>query len=266
MRLCNVLCSATLATGLVESAVAEPIVTDRPDVTESSAVVERGLVQVEAGYTLVHFEQGQEELDVSSLPATLVRVGLVRGIELRFDWLGYVNESRKENGTRTEDSGAGGSAVGLKLALREEQGGAPQLALIADATLPSGSRSLRAERIDPALRLAASHTLSERLGLGYNVGLGALSVEDAGGDLDTHGLASYSVALGTGWGEKWATFVEIFGAVPTSGPGGPAHLLDGGATYLVSDTVQLDVSAGLGLSDDADDWFFGAGLSFRLPR
>jgi hypothetical protein len=33
----------------------------------------------------------------------------------------------------------------------------------------------------------------------------------------------------------------------------------------MAENVQLDVSSGVGLSDDADDWFIAAGLSVRFP-
>jgi hypothetical protein len=43
------------------------------------------------------------------------------------------------------------------------------------------------------------------------------------------------------------------------------HYLNGGFTYLVSDDIQLDLRAGFGLSDAADDFFAGPGLSIRFP-
>ncbi|MBI2435836.1 MAG: transporter, partial [Candidatus Hydrogenedentes bacterium] len=48
--------------------------------------------------------------------------------------------------------------------------------------------------------------------------------------------------------------------------GGPAHSLDGGFTFLLRENIQWDLFVGVGLSDDADDWFVGTGLCFRFPR
>lgn len=50
-----------------------------------------------------------------------------------------------------------------------------------------------------------------------------------------------------------------------SASGGPSNSFDGGFTYLLRDDLQVDASAGVGLSDDADDWFVGLGLSLRFP-
>jgi len=243
-----------------------PLVTDRPDVTESSETVRRRVVQIEVGYTFVRFELDDETLEISAFPSTLVRVGLDRRVELRFEWLGYVSESREDNGIRTDDSGPGNTALGAKIKLRDERGAAPQLALLVDAVLPTGSKALRTERIDPALRLAASNTFSDRLALGYNVGIAALSIEDDTGEIGTYGIGRYSAALGIGISERWGSFVEFFGFIPLSGPETPVNSFDAGFTYLSSKTVQLDISAGVGLNDNADDWFVGAGFSIRLPR
>ena len=54
--------------------------------------------------------------------------------------------------------------------------------------------------------------------------------------------------------------------MPLSAEGGPAHLLDGGATYLLRPNLQLDVGRRRRHLDDAPDWFAGVGVSVRLPR
>ena len=243
-----------------------PLVTDRPDVTESSETVARGVVQIEAGISFANFSGDGETVGVAAFPSTLIRVGLDRKVELRFEWLGLVSESREVDGSRTDTSGSGNTALGAKIKLREERGAAPQLALLVDAVLPTGSKSFRTERIDPGVRLAGSHTLTDRLGLGYNLGVVALSLEEDDGDADTHALGRYSVALAIGIDERWNSFVEVFGFVPAGGPEPSTHLFDAGFTYLSSKTVQLDLSAGFGLNDAATDWFVGAGFSIRLPR
>jgi hypothetical protein len=265
LRLAMIVVTILLSGPLVAAdSEAPPLITDRPDVTESSEVVDRGLVQVEMGYSFFRFEDGSERLDLWALPGTLVRVGLHDRVELRVEWAGYLRESLDVGGSSHEDSGWGNAALGAKIKLRDEKGAAPQLALLVDAVVPSGTKSFRAERVDPAVRLAGSHTLTERLGLGYNFGFGALTIEEASGDIDTLGLGRYSLALGIGLSEHWGTFVEVFGFMPTSG--GPAHSVDAGLTYLVSRNLQLDLSGGLGVNDRAEDWFVGAGISFRLPR
>jgi hypothetical protein len=258
--------AGTVLGSAAEAAEEPPLVTDRPDVTESSETVARGRVQIEAGITFLNDEQDGESLGIASAPSTLIRVGLDRKVELRFEWLGIVSETRESDGSRTTTSGSGNTGLGAKIKLREERGAAPRLALLVGAVLPTGSEALRAKRIDPGVRLAGSNTLTGRLGLGYNVGVVALSLEEDDGDVDTHALGRYSVSLAMGIDERWNSFVELFGFAPMGGPDPTVHLVDAGFTFLSSPTVQLDLSGGVGLNDSADDWFVGTGLSIRLPR
>jgi hypothetical protein len=65
--------------------------------------------------------------------------------------------------------------------------------------------------------------------------------------------------------ERIGAYVEFFGDVGMSASG-EAHSFDGGFTYLLRENLQLDLFAGVGLSDDADDWFAGTGVSFRFPN
>ncbi len=255
------LAASALVGGSPAATAAEPppLVTDRPDVTESAETVRRGAVQVEIGYGHARVDgDGGVELDRTSFPATLVRVGLGDRVELRVGWDGYVAESLDAGGVETEQTGVADLALGAKVKLREG------LALLVGAGVPSGSRAFRAERVDPAVVLAASHALTDALSLGYNVGYGAETVQDAPGDLDTRGLGRYSASLAIGLTDRWGAFVEAFGFLPADG--GPAHSADAGVTFLASKNVQLDLSGGAGLNERADDWFVGAGISFRVPR
>jgi hypothetical protein len=195
------ICSVCLFALLITAAgSAQPLVTDRPDQTESSVTVDPGKVQVEMGYT--HAEDDETDKVVTdSLPETLVRFGVVDNFELRVAWGGYQWQETTSAGTTTRLDGATDMAAGLKLRFLEEQGWLPETAL----------------------------------GIGLTESLGA--------------------------------FVEFFGDIPTYSHGpGPANLFDGGFTYLLNDNIQLDASAGVGLSQAAEDWFASIGLSFRLPN
>jgi hypothetical protein len=236
----------------VARAAVPEIDTDRPDQTESSALVPPSTFQLEAGAVGSH----DQDVDTLEAPGTLLRYGLLPRLELRLAWGGLV---RQEAGP-SSDTGTADAELGAKVGL------APDLALIAHLSLPVGDEEVGSPRADPAIRVTASHTLTERLGLGWNAGWeAASSTDDAGG---THTLSRwvYTAALGVELGEAWGAFVEVFGDVGASDPGPPAHSLDGGVTYLLRPRVQLDLSAGVGLSDAAPDRFVGLGVSFRLPR
>ena len=169
-------------------------------------------------------------------------------------------------GRRFGASGAGDAAAGVKVALAAEQGRRPESALLVHVGLPVGASEITSDRFDPSWRLSFAHTLSERLSFGYNLGMAWASEETAPGTVETFSFGEYTAALGIGLGDRLGAFVELFGEIPIDAPGGAAHLFDGGFTYLLRPNLQLDLAGGVGLTDDAPDWFVGAGVSWRWPH
>jgi len=241
------------------------LVTDRPDQTESSITVAPGYGQLEFGWT--HVEDDEDvDVRVDSAPETLVRVGMLENLELRFGFDGYIWAEVDSPGARSQrHDGAGDMDIGLKYKLWHEDGWLPQTALLAGTTLPTGARAFSSERFDPSVRLACSHTLSDTLGLGYNLAGIWQSDEDDTGDRDTTASVAYSVVLGIALSQRLGTFIEFFGDAPTAA-GKPANSVDTGFTYLLADNLQIDVLGGVALSEAADDWFIGTGLVYRLPQ
>lgn len=73
------------------------------------------------------------------------------------------------------------------------------------------------------------------------------------------------VSLGVALPRRWSAFVEYFSTLRARGRP-DEHSLDGGFAWLASDDVQLDASAGVGLSEAAPDLFVDVGIACRLPR
>jgi len=240
------------------------LVTDRPDQTESSSTVPYGSIQIEMGW--LYSDEDSEDLETDAFPQALLRYGLAENLELRLGYDGYIWQNAV--GSRAgalDEEGSGDLSAGFKLKLMDEEGWLPETAFISHLGLPTGKAPFSSERVDPDYRLAFSHTLSDRISFGYNLGQAWRTEEDAAGDRDTRNNFIYTAALGVGLTEKLGGFVEFFGDIPTGSDGGPANSFDGGFTYLIADNLQLDISSGIGLSDDADDWFVSAGFSIRFP-
>lgn len=247
------------------AAQAPELVTDRPDRTESAVVVPRGLWQLESGWLYVRDDTGGVDVDRHEVPGSLLRVGLHDRLELRVGWSGYLSERVESGGAARRVEGAGDAEIGAKLALGREAGRRPETAVLMALSLPVGDDELSSDEVDPSVRLAAAHTLSERLDLGYNLGVGWSTVDDGAGGETTVADALYTVALGAELAGALGGFVELFGEVPLSAPGGSRHGLDAGVTYLVRENLQLDAAVGVGLSDDAEDLFTTVGVSWRWP-
>lgn len=241
-----------------EGAIASPqnsIETDRPDQTEASSVVPSGTLQLETGFlrqvTKLHGEQVIAQL----YPTTLVRWGVLEKMELRL-----ILEYQKIQHKGTDNSvsqGFNAVAVGTKINITREGKLLPQIAFIGHLTLPSGSPDFKPTYVAPDFRFSFSHTLSDIISLGYNLGY------EWDGD-SPEGNAIYTLALGADVGKKWGVYAELFGEKPEKGRW--AHSADGGFTFSPRYNIQLDASAGIGLNNLAPDYYVSTGVSFRIPR
>jgi hypothetical protein len=232
----------------------EPIVTDRPDFTESAKVVPLGYRQVELGATYAS-DSGEREWSIGEV---LLRLATGRRTELRIGAPGYL--ALRGNGART--FGLQDFSLGVKVELREA-GDTPRLlepdvALIAATVFPSGSRSVREGKAQPEVKLCFGWDLNERLGLASNLNFGVASEGSS-----SFGQASASVSLGYSVADRVGSFVEWFGVFPGERSGPSVHHMNGGFTYLASDDFQLDARVGFGLSRAAQNRFIGIGLATR---
>lgn len=227
----------------------DPLVSDRPDFTESAVTVAPGRVQVEAGAT--HTETGDSESQ--EIGEVLVRIGVARRLELR---LGLNSWTRVDAPGRADVSGLVDASVGAKLALGETLGWTT--AVLLGTTLPTGSSELRAPDPQPGVVLAAQRDLTGAVSVGANLGY---SYASAGGA--RFGETVASVALGVGVAEATGVFFELYGTVPASAGGPETYYFDTGATYGFGPDLQVDLRVGFGLNSAADDFFAGAGLVWR---
>jgi hypothetical protein len=233
----------------------EPLVTDRPDFTESSSSVGRGVLQLEAGATYVDFVDGPE---VTTLGEALLRWGVLDKLELRLLLPTYAWES----GGGGDSSGFVDTAVGLKYDLKKARGsgviGGMEAALITSTTLPTASGDFSSSELQPVAVVAASWGLAANLGLGMNLGI-ASPVDDD----ERFTSAWISAALGIGLSDTVSVFVELFGFDREEDRGPNTLTFQTGVTHLVSDDLQLDLRAARRLTDSGPDILLGAGLSMR---
>lgn len=232
-----------------------PIITDRPDFTESTETVPAGMVQVEGGYTLA--AGGADR--VHSIGELLVRVGVGSRSELRFDASSYTIASSDGETTRGfEDLGIGAK---VKLVEEAEHPGSvrPALSLLLGTSLPTGARAYRERTLQPEIKLAAGWGLSERLSLGANLNHAWLS---EGGR--RFGQQSASASFGYSLSEKVGSYFEGFAFSPESPSGPTAKYVNGGLTYQVHDGLQLDARGGARVGAASQDYFVGVGLAWRV--
>ena len=232
--------------------VADPLVTDRPDATESSSVVGKAVFQLETGFSFI--DVGSSE--TVELLGTLARIGLSERWEARIAWDGYIDAGS------SKPEGIGDAELGFKYFVQDEKGIRPETALIVHTSIPVGDDAFTSDAFDPSFLLSLAHTTSESTSLGYNVGASLETGDNGFGGETTLASLDYSIALGYDIAERVGGFIEIFGSQGLSAKEDPIQL-DGGFTYLLDDDTQFDLFVGAGLNDDAPDWFAGIGFSKR---
>ena len=251
----NILCLSAHARGQD----GPPLVTDRPDQTESSSVVPRWRLQIETGLSHEWVETGAEEYENNtSYGSTLLRFGLFEFLELRLG-TDLLNHRSKLPGLASRDEfGMSPMGFGFKAALSREEGMRPEVAFIGSWQVPrTGRESFSSDKWQHSYVFAFSHTLSDRWGLGYNLGYQFEGGFDASRFI-------YSLVFGYAPTGRWSIFMEAYGN-KTSGIPLDARA-DAGLTWLAWPCFQLDLSGGLGITEVSPRGFISAGFSWRIPR
>lgn len=245
----------------------DPIVTDRPDFTESTDAVPRGHVQFEGGYTFTLDREHSDRTRNHTVPEALLRIGVLEDLELRLGWEGYsftdsLFDDRTRGGRRTsrEDwsQGATDITVGMKYKLFEQQGWRPHVGVIAQVSAPSGSTELTSGDVDPEVKWLWAYDLADRWGLAGNLNLAAPTDEEG-----RFAQTAASVSASYSWTERLGSYVEYYGFYPNARHADCAHTLNGGVTFLVHDDFQIDLRVGAGLNEEADDFLVGVGFGYR---
>ncbi|MGL6094256.1 MAG: transporter [Fimbriiglobus sp.] len=154
---------------------------------------------------------------------------------------------------------------------------APEMALILQMTVPSGSRDFSAREVLPGVNLLYGwDVIKDRVSVG-----GSTQANSVRGDFEvpdfmglgqavtgkhTYLLLAQSLTVNYTLTEKLGAYTEWFAFFPHSAIGpdiGPEHYLDGGFTYKLTPTFQLDIRAGMGLNRHAADFFAGSGFAVK---
>lgn len=249
-----------LAEDEASTALKEAIVTDRPTDSASPELVPQKSLQVEMGYKFSRFNTESGRTDTQELPDLLARFGISDKVEGRLTATGWTFQ---DTDTGRHD-GFTDVSLGAKFALADERGWRPQMSLLADMSLPVGDSAFTNDYVIPKVLFLATSSLTDRLGLTYNLGPSFVT-RKKNGETRREVTLHYAVALSCAVGRSVSVFGELYG-VFFSGQGLPdRHSFQAGTTVLLSRNVQIDVRGGLGLADNAPDWLAGVGIAFRLP-
>lgn len=225
-----------------------PIEADRPDQTETPSIVPSGMFQVETGFS---YQKNEKSSNSQSLPSILWKYGVNENFELRLISEFVSNESNEE-----KTIGLVPILIGFKTRLCEEKGIIPKTSFIAHISIPKASSTpYKTDYFAPEFRFAMQHTLSEKWNLSYNLG-------SEWNGFSAQPTFIYTLSTGYSMTEKLGSYIELFGFMPQKDTA--IHNFDGGFTYLINNNFMLDLSSGVGITNNAPNYYFAFGFSFRI--
>ena len=240
----------------------EPLVTDRPDFTEATVTVGRGVAQLEFGYTYTYNNSAGESVRAQSYGEPLLRYGVLA------DWLEFrialfpVDVRTAVGSTSNTTGGTEDLYTGFKIALTPQEGIFPEMALIPQMNVPTGSAAFTSNNVEPGLNWLYGWEVSDFISTAGST-QGNRRIDDMGGSY-WEMAQSWTIAYKSC--DNLGAYTEWFGLFPSGAETARVeHFFNGGFTYLINNDVQFDIRAGVGLNNASDDYFVGTGLSVRIP-
>ncbi len=234
--------------------VSEPIITDRPDVTESAHVVPIKMIQFEGGYTFSRNGAARDH----AIGEFLLRIATDTRTELRLG----LNSFHLTHGPDWNTNGLEDLSIGFKHELKNGSKTfnfwRPQVALLVSTSLPTGASAYRKNTLQPMVKLAFDWDISKRLDMGAN-----LSYSYASDQGRRFSQCATTFTFGYALTNRLGIFLETFNFLPGGYRLSNANYVDSGLTYAVTTNYQLDARVGRGLNSARPDYFVGAGAAYR---
>lgn len=240
-----------------------PLVTDRPDTTESPRTVDAGRFQAELealSWTHDH-EDGVTADTLNGFALLKAGINDFMDLELVLEPFRHVKLKDGDSDTRETANGFGDTEVRLKVNLWGNDDGATAFALMPFISIPTHRRDLDADRkVEGGIIAPLDADLGGGWSLGTMLVAGAVHDEESG-DYAAGFVSSATVShdiVG-----DLSGFVEIATFIDTA-PGSPGQAyFDAGLLYGLTPDVQLDCGVNVGLTNESDDVRVFVGISVR---
>jgi hypothetical protein len=247
------------AHGVVMAEPEDSISSDRPDFVDSSDVVGKGVVQLEAGFAQDRNRDAGLRERTSSTPL-LLRIGVADDLELRVETDGRMRY-RADGTDYARERGYGDSALSVKWHVRDGDGAIPSVGIIGQLDFATGSQAFRGEGTRPSVRITGEWDLAPGWSLGVMPGV--MDDRDERGRHFASGMLGAS--LDKEWSDRLHSFLELASQrIARAHNGGTTASFDFGATYLLTKNLQIDAALSRGLNHRTPDYSFTFGLSARL--
>jgi hypothetical protein len=225
----------------------DEIVTDRPDVTNSSIVVPVGSFQSENGVNLSSKDSGRTIDGTNSR----WRLGLAPCFEILVDLPTYFTNVRVPG-----SSGFSDVAPAVKWQISPVPGKI-DLSITAGVFLPTGAADIAGRGAQPYLQFPWSWELRDGWGLS-----GMFTEFFRPTDLTSKRITEATFVIEKKLTDKMSVFTEYVGDYPDGAS--PSQLMNSGMVYHLTRLQQIDFHVAIGLNHNAPSYIVGLGYSFRI--
>jgi len=266
MRGRNVVAAAVLlsvGTAAVAADQQPPICADRPGKATGTCVVAAGHWQIETGVADWTEQDGGGERDTSlAIGETTVKYGFTDRSNIEVDIAPWQRATSRVGGTHQSDSGFGDINVLLKQLLTSPDAQL-QVAALPLVKIPTASHSLGNGKWEGGLLIPIGYLVPKtKLGIGLTPEVDWVADADGAGH---HAAMAQVVSLGWAASDKLSLSAELWGAWDWDPDGTTRQAsADGSVAYLLSNDVQLDAGANLGLNRVTPDVELYGGVSVRF--
>ena len=254
--------------------------TDRPDFTDVATVVGKGVTQFETGWSYRNHGDPAGAFDRNTLPEILVRHGINDRFEWRIKWdLGWTNTTYRDYATGQSQTVDGSSDIqlGFKRILVDQDDWVPLQTVVTRLWVPTGSQAYSANTIQGGFTYIYNWQVRRwwfiRGATGCDwlttpvpvFGPPGMSPQPISGyQRDSNILGSQSISSYFQLTQQIGMFAEWFMFFHQGlADNRDDNFLDYGWYYYITPNLQLDARIGWRLGGTNDEYFTGAGLSWR---
>ncbi|WP_439544452.1 transporter [Hyphomicrobium sp.] len=234
--------------------------TDRPDKTESPYTVDAGRFQIETDLVTYTYnsDAGVTTRAVDILPFNF-KIGLTHDTDVQIVYGAFSSTRTSGNGATDTDSGFGDVTIRLKHNLWGNDGGTTALGIMPVIKIPTNTLAGLNNDVEGGVIVPLAVDLGQGVGLGLMTEIDILKNSTGGYDPTFVNSATLSFEIT----KQLGLYVEAFVERSTESGAETVVTIDSGVTFAVTDNLQLDAGANIGVTDAADDLNVFVGLSRR---
>jgi hypothetical protein len=247
----------------VAAADAQPICAARPGKATPTCTVPAGRFQLETGLADWSLQKSGGERDTSlTIGETTFKYGLTDRSDIEVDVTPYTRQASRGPGFRDRASGVGDVKMSYKHRLTADDA-AVQVAVLPYVKIPTANRPLGNGKWESGLLVPIGYAIpGTPLSIGLTPELDWAADADGGGH---HAAMVQVISLGWQATPKLSLSGELWGQWDWD-PAGTTRQTsaDGAIAYLVTNDVQLDAGANVGLNRQTPDVELYTGVSLRF--